>query len=156
MKKVLIALDYDPSAQKVAETGCAFAKAMGAEITLLHVISDPVNYSSPSFSPVMGFSGYPVYEFLQPDIITNLKKASVDFLEQTKKHLDDKTILTMVKEGEVAEAILEAANEIQADIIVTGSHSRNWLESILMGSESKKVLQHTPVPLLIVPTKIQN
>ena len=153
MKKVLIALDYDPSAEKVAETGFSLAKAMGAEVTLLHVISDPVYYSSASFSPIMGFNGYPNYEYMEPDIITKLKSASIDFLEQTKKHLDDKTILTLVKDGEVAEAILEAAKEIQADIIVVGSHSRNWLDSIVMGSESKKVLHHTSVPVLIVPTK---
>jgi nucleotide-binding universal stress UspA family protein len=106
MKKVLIALDYDPSAEIVAETGFSLAKAMGAGVTLLHVISDPVFYSSASFSPIMGFSGYPAYEYLQPDIINNLKKASVDFLEQTKKHLEGKAILTLVKEGDVAEAIL--------------------------------------------------
>jgi hypothetical protein len=49
MKKVLIALDYDPTAQKVAESGYALA-AMGAEVVLLHVLSDPV-YSS-QYSPV--------------------------------------------------------------------------------------------------------
>ena len=37
MRKVLIALDYDPSAQIVAETGFSFAKTMGAAVTLLHV-----------------------------------------------------------------------------------------------------------------------
>jgi nucleotide-binding universal stress UspA family protein len=50
LKKVLIALDYDPTAQKVAETGYSLAKAMGAEVILLHAISDPVYYSS-SFRP---------------------------------------------------------------------------------------------------------
>jgi nucleotide-binding universal stress UspA family protein len=50
LKKVLIALDYDPTAQKVAETGYSLAKTMGAEVILLHVISDPVYYSS-SFRP---------------------------------------------------------------------------------------------------------
>ena len=42
MKKVLIALDYNPTAQKVAEVGFSLAKSMNAEITLLHVITDPV------------------------------------------------------------------------------------------------------------------
>ena len=49
MKKVLIALDYDPTAKKVAEVGFEFAKAMGAEVVLLHVISDPVYYSSTDY-----------------------------------------------------------------------------------------------------------
>src|SRR5665648_427725 len=46
MKKVLIALDYDPTAQKVAEVGFSMAKDMNAEVTLLHVISDPAYYSA--------------------------------------------------------------------------------------------------------------
>jgi phosphomannomutase len=58
MKKVLIALDYNPTAQKVAEAGFSMAKAMGAEVVLLHVVTDPVYYSSAEYSPIMGFSGY--------------------------------------------------------------------------------------------------
>lgn len=41
MKKVLIALDYDPSSIIVAKKGYSLAKSMGAEITLMHVIYDP-------------------------------------------------------------------------------------------------------------------
>ena len=58
MKKVLIALDYDPTAQKVAEVGFSLAKTMGAEIILLHVISDPLQYVSDKHFSVMGFAGY--------------------------------------------------------------------------------------------------
>lgn len=36
MNKVLIALDYNLTAQKVAEAGFSMAKSMNAEITLLH------------------------------------------------------------------------------------------------------------------------
>ena len=50
IKKVLIALDYNPTAQKVAETGYSISKAMNAEVILLHVISDPVYYSSIEYS----------------------------------------------------------------------------------------------------------
>ena len=57
------------------------------------------------------------------------------------------------KDEEVKNSILEAAKEVNADIIVIGSHSRRWLEEILMGSVTEKVLHHTLTPLLIVPTK---
>lgn len=40
LKRVLIALDYDASAQKVAEKGYLLAKTMGAKTILLHVIND--------------------------------------------------------------------------------------------------------------------
>jgi len=57
-KKVLIALDYNPTAKKIAENGYALAKAMHAEVILLHVVADPVYYSSTEYSPIMGFVGY--------------------------------------------------------------------------------------------------
>lgn len=55
IERVLIALDYDPSANKVAEAGFSMAKAMDAEVVLLHIIADPVFYSSADFSPITGF-----------------------------------------------------------------------------------------------------
>lgn len=44
IKKVLITLDYNQSAQKVAEVGYEIAHSMGAEISLLHVLVDPIYY----------------------------------------------------------------------------------------------------------------
>jgi nucleotide-binding universal stress UspA family protein len=37
-----------------------------------------------------------------------------------------------------------------------GSHSRKWLEKIVMGSVTEKVLNQTSIPLFIVPTKKQD
>ncbi len=153
MKKVLIALDWDPTAQKVAETGFSLAKAMGAEVTLLHIITDPVYYSSTDYSPIMGFNGYMDLGPIQLDSIDSLKNASLHFLDKSKQHLGDETIRTLVKEGDLAEAILKAAKDQHADIIVMGSHSRRWLDEILMGGVTEKVLHHTSIPLFIIPTK---
>lgn len=138
MKKVLIALDYNPTAQKVAETGFSLAKTMGAEVTLLHVITDPVYYSSTEYSPIMGFTGFMDTGPLQLDSVDGLKKASQHFLDKAKHHLGDKNIKTLVKEGDFAESILKAAKDLHVDIIVMGSHSRRWLDEILMGSVTKK------------------
>jgi nucleotide-binding universal stress UspA family protein len=81
MKKVLIALDYDPTAQKVAEAGFSLAKSMNAEIILLHVISEPVYYSSMEYSPVMGFTGYMEMGPLQSVTMEGLKEASLKYLD---------------------------------------------------------------------------
>jgi len=154
IKKVLIALDYDPSAQKVAETGFSMAKAMKAKVVLLHVISDPVYYSSIEYSPIMGFNGYTNILPSEPtDTIDAIKKASLHFLDKSRHHLGDKTIQTVIGEGDFAESILKVAKEMHADIIVLGAHSRRWLDEILMGSVAEKVLHHTTLPLFIIPTK---
>jgi nucleotide-binding universal stress UspA family protein len=152
-KKVLIALDYDPTAQKVAEVGYEMAKTLDAEVTLLHVMADPVYYSSTGYSPIMGFVGYMDMGPLQLDSLDILKNTSLDFLEKSKQHLNDKSINLIIEEGDFAESILKAAIEIKADIIVMGSHSRKWLENILLGSVTEKVLNNSTVPLFIVPTK---
>ena len=156
MQKVLIALDYNPTAQKVAEAGFSMAKAMNAEIILLHVISDPVYYSSTEYSPIMGFNGFMEMGQNQLENVDSLKKVSQQFLDKSKHHLGDNTIQTLVGEGDFAESILKTAKDLHADIIVMGTHSRKWLENIVMGSVTEKVLNHTTIPLFIIPTKKHN
>ena len=152
MKKVLIALDYDPTADKIAETGYKLAKTMRAKTTLLHIMSDQVYYYSPEYSP-MGLAGAMVTYPLRKDSGDELKKAAQDFLDKTKVHVGDDTIDTLVKVGRVSETILETAKDLEVDIIVMGSHSRKWLEKIVMGSATESVLNKTSIPLFIVPTK---
>lgn len=156
MKKILIALDYDPTAQTVAEIGFSLGENNNAEVTLIHVIGDPSYYASSAYDPIMGFDGYANLNLLHPDIINELKNTSLDFLEKSKHHLDNDKIKVLVKEGSIAESILDTAKELNADIIVMGSHSRRWLENILMGSVTEYVLHHTTVPLFIIPTKKQS
>ncbi len=152
MKRVLIALDYNPTAQKVAETGFSMAKSMKAEVTLLHVITDPVFYATAGYSPIMGFNGYIDVDPVELNNVEGLKQASLQYLDKSRQHLGDKKMRTLVKEGDYADTILATAKEIKADIIVIGTHSRRWLEDILMGSVTEKVLHNTTIPLFIVPT----
>jgi nucleotide-binding universal stress UspA family protein len=153
IKKVMIALDYNPTAQKVAETGFSLAKAMKAEVILLHVVADPVYYSSTDYSPIMGFTSFTNLDLIQLENVEELKKGSQHFLNKSKHHLGDKGIKTVVREGDSAEAILNTAKELHIDIIIMGSHSRRWLENILMGSVAEKVLHQSTIPLFIIPTK---
>ena len=151
MKKVLIALDYAPTAEKVAESGFLLAKSMNAQTILLHVIADVAYYSNLDFSPIMGFSG--IQNFTPIDTADLIKPAE-EFLEKTKNHLGDNNIQTFAIQGDFSTVILETAIEQNADVIVLGSHSRKWVEKILMGSVTEKVLEHSTIPLFIVPTKI--
>ena len=145
IKKVLIAMDYDQTSQKVAETGFSMATAMNAETILMHVISEqPVYYSA-----------YTYMRELKVDILGDLKVSTQEFLNKTKKLLGDDSIKTILKEGEIAQTILQTAKELNVDVIVMGTHSRKWLENIIMGSEAANVLKDTTIPLFIVPTKKQ-
>lgn len=155
MKKVLIALDYDPSSIKVAEKGYKLAKMMGAEAVLMHVLSEPVYYSSLEYSPIVGFNAYLNMGTFQTETVQGLKKAAQHFLDRTKYHLKGENIKTLLTEGETADSILESAKSLDADIIVLGTHSRKWLENILLGSVTESVLKQSVLPLFIVPIKNQ-
>jgi len=145
INKVLIAMDYDETSQKVAEVGYSLATAMKAETILIHVISEqPVYYSS-----------YTYMRELRVDVLSDLKKSTQEFLNKAKKHLGNESIITILKEGEIADTILKTARELKVDVIVMGSHSRKWLENIIMGSEAENVLKMSTVPLFIIPTKKQ-
>jgi nucleotide-binding universal stress UspA family protein len=155
MKKILIAIDYDPTAQKVAESGFELGKAMNAEITLIHVVADEVYYTSTLYDPIMGFPGYINTSLLSTDANDSLIESSQNLLNNIKTHLRDDRVQTIVVEGDFAKAILEYAKNSNTDVIVLGSHSKKWLEKITMGSVTEEVLSKTAIPLFIVPTKKQ-
>jgi nucleotide-binding universal stress UspA family protein len=153
MKKVLIALEYYPTAQKVAETGYEIARAMNAQVILLHVTSGASYYSSLNYSPIMGFGGFNSVDTVQTDNVEGLTKVAQDYLGKSKRHFGDKKIQTIVRSGGFGETILNTASEVKADIIVMGTHSRRGLEKILVGSVAENVLHHSSIPVLIIPTK---
>jgi|SRR5690554_431752 len=52
--------------------------------------------------------------------------------------------------GEPAEAILAAALDNKAELLVMGSHGRGSVKGILLGSVSSKVIAQTDIPVTIV------
>ena len=153
MKKILIALDYDPSAENIAEIGYKIASALKAEVILLHVIAEPAYYSSMEYSPIMGFSGFlDTFDSGLSDAMKNdLRTQSQEFLNKSKTHLENDAIKTIILEGDFAGSIIECAAAEQADIIVMGSHSRRGLDKLLMENVAEKVLHLSKIPVLVIP-----
>ena len=151
LKRVLIALDYNPSAQKVAEVGYSIAKTLGAECMLLHILSTPIIYTSVNYDPIMGFSGFEALENYQLNSEL-LSKSAKKYLDKVKKHLGDSKIEIIVKEGEFDQQIMETTKNYKADMIVMGTHSHQWLEKILVGSTTESIIQISQIPILVVPT----
>ena len=46
--------------------------------------------------------------------------------------------------------VVQAAESMQADLIVMGSHGRSGLEKLVLGSVAQAVLAHTRLPVLVV------
>lgn len=153
MKNIVIAVDYYPTAQKVAEIGAAFATALSAKIVLVHVLDDPLYYSNSSFDSVMGYVGYKNLDSSDKQIVDQLRSESMQYLENIKLHLAIDNVDLIVGEGDVAPAILEIATNKNAEMIIIGTHSKNWLENILLGSAAETVLHESKIPILIIPIK---
>ncbi len=49
------------------------------------------------------------------------------------------------------EGVIEAASELGADVIVTGSRSLHGIHEAVVGTLSHALLQHSPLPVLAVP-----
>lgn len=149
MKKVLIALDYNPVSEKVAEEGYKLAQKMDAEVCLIHVMAD-VSYYGTQYPPFMGFEGYAGMT-TDYDMVNQMHEIGEDYLEKAATHLNDPSVKTHMAEGDTAKAILDYAGEWNADLIVMGTHSHSTLEKILMGTVASSVLERTKVPVYMVP-----
>lgn len=149
MRKVLIAIDYNPSAEKVAQAGYALAKTMQAEIVIVHVITEAAWYAQ-DYSPIMGFQGS--YTTGTSEMVEDIKKEASNYLSATATHLGDPNISTMVLNGEIADAILTYAIEWGADLIVLGSHSHHGLDRLFSTDTVTAILKNSKVAVLAIPT----
>jgi nucleotide-binding universal stress UspA family protein len=65
-----------------------------------------------------------------------------EVLEVTAEHI--------VETGDPGATICEVAANVDADIVVVGSHGHGLLARVLMGSVSNHVLHHAPCPVLVI------
>lgn len=64
--------------------------------------------------------------------------------------LDPSIVHTKVVEGSSGQMIIHMADEVDADVIVVGSHGHGFLSRVLIGSVSEHVVRHTTRPVLVV------
>jgi nucleotide-binding universal stress UspA family protein len=84
------------------------------------------------------------------------EEIAIEILENSRKILEDcnlkpKNIFSLT--GDAAHEILKYENINKKDLIILGSHGREGISDILLGSVSKRVLEHSQAPVLIVPVK---
>jgi nucleotide-binding universal stress UspA family protein len=65
-----------------------------------------------------------------------------------KEHFPGLKVEGRVATGYAAEEILNAADEVKADMIVLGTHGRKGIDKILFGSVAEKVIKSAKVPVL--------
>lgn len=75
--------------------------------------------------------------------------AELDELEQTGAKLNRRRVAAAVDFGKPSEAILALAEDVEADLIVIGTHGRKGLERLVVGSVANAVVRDAKCAVLV-------
>jgi nucleotide-binding universal stress UspA family protein len=136
MKEILIATDGSPGAQAAVEEGVELARLLGARVTFVsvrHAI------------PVLGD---PYYQRKLTEQLAHARAALDRAMEQAEQVGVEAEY--EIAEGDAADEIVRAARYHDASFLVVGSRGLGAVAGTLLGSVSRKVVQHSTVPVVVV------
>lgn len=149
--KILIALDYNPVSEIVADKGYELAQKLSAEVELIHVVTE-IGYYGMQYPTFMGYNGFENIE-MDNNTRQQLHTVAEDYIKNAALHLKDPTVTTHIETGDTATAILDYIKTSNADLLVMGTHSHSTLEKLFMGSTASKILEKTEIPTYVIPVK---
>ena len=140
-QKIVIATDGSETSQKAAKMGVELAKMHNALIMVVYVADT---------SRLGYLSDYIQYSGVIRELMLNEGKVSTDYVEERALAAGvgcEKKIL----EGRPSDELLRISRESGVDLLVMGSVGRGGLDRFLLGSVAEKVVQHSKVPIMLVP-----
>jgi len=160
MKRILVPIDFSNATLRVIDLAQQLAKALDAEIHLVHVkeltaaaAPGTLGYGLAGMPELAPMSGVPL-----PVFDPMPQTVPVDEDEQSKlTHWQDKIAQSGVKvtlhepAGAVVEEVLNEADVVNADLIVMGTHGHGAMYNLLVGGVTKGVLKRSTRPVLLVP-----
>jgi nucleotide-binding universal stress UspA family protein len=160
MKRILVPIDFSDATLRVIDLAQQLAKALDAEIHLVHVkeltaaaAPGTLGYGLAGMPELAPMSGVPL-----PVFDPMPQTVPVDEDEQSKlTHWQDKIAQSGVKvtlhepAGAVVEEVLNEADVVNADLIVMGTHGHGAMYNLLVGGVTKGVLKRSTRPVLLVP-----
>lgn len=136
---ILVALDLTQEAKTVLGKAKEIAQRFdNAKITLIHVVEPMVLDNSYESLPVISV-----------DIEKTLYERAQQYLQELAKETDLFEAPRRVEVGSVKGELLRVAEEIQADLMIIGTHGRHGL-ALLLGSTANAILHGTPCDVLSV------
>jgi nucleotide-binding universal stress UspA family protein len=136
-KNILLPTDGSKNSDEAAERAIDFAKSYGGRIVIVSVVDIPDGLCAEAPSLV--------------EELVNKARGYVDRVQAVAAGAGVHT-LTYVREGECYNVIIRLARDVQADLIIMGSHGRTGIKRLLMGSVTEKVIGHAACPVLVVKT----
>ena len=142
-ERILVPVDGSAASERGLEEALRLAQALGARITILHVLENPAVLASPDMAAYV------------PQAIDDLRVAGQQIADDAKARADAAGIaceVVLIETGgkPVYEAIVGEAKRLGADLMVLGTHGRRGLARVLMGSDAEGVVREATVPVLLV------
>lgn len=140
---ILLANDGSDPSLHAATLALNLAQVHGARLSVLNVV-DPYPFLGIGEVNPLGFDAY----------MGAARRSSMQAhervlaLAQSLHFPRDVNTLT-VEDVSAAEGIVQAAQNVRADLIVIGSHGRGAVGRLFMGSVAHKVVNQSPIPVLV-------
>lgn len=134
---ILVAVDGSEHALKAAHVAGDLARSMGANLRVVTV-----------FEPLPSYLGEPYMHHAISERLSHAEhilEGALHEIGSIPGGLETETL-----EGPVAEAILAVLEVREIDLVVMGTRGLGRLASILLGSQSQKVMQLAPCPVLLM------
>lgn len=138
-RRILCAIDFSPTSTAALRHADELASRLGATLTILHVIADPLQ--QPWSAEAYGL---------------NIADLEAEWIEQANASLArlagecKSNTVTTWRIGRPAAEILDYARGDATDLIVVGSHGHGVFAQMILGSVADRVLRQAPCPVLIV------
>src|SRR5262245_52887576 len=144
-KRILLPTDGSDLSAKAATIAIALARTHGASLVTLHVF--------PHLPGAHHGAAAPFLKQLEGDYERKQSAEAEAMLNVVASEAAAAGVATdtiVVESEDVHGKILEVAKERGCDLICMASHSRSELAAVVLGSETHRVLTHSPLPVLVV------
>lgn len=139
--KLLIPTDFSTNAEDALKYAIAFAKAVSAEINLLHVIHPTTN------NPIL--SGLNAQELNHER--EEAEKKFKDLISKFKDEYGAINITYAFGVGSVSEVVAQKCDELKTDLVIMGTQGASGLKKIFLGSNASSVIETLDTPVLAIP-----
>ncbi len=139
MREILVPIDLPVENREVIHYAVTLAETWNAHLTLLHIYKEPYNLCY-----LRGLHVHDAIERHRDLMQQKLQQFGEEVREQYPK------CATEFREGTPGEEIVKAANDLQADLMIVGTHANNWFQRIAYGSDSEVIVRWAPCPVLVV------
>jgi universal stress protein A len=140
-ERILLATDFSPASTPALEQSVKIAKREGALLLIAHAYQEP-GLVELSHAPAE------VYEQWNQKLKEGTERKLRPLLESARKEGVEAEGLILT--GFADEAIIEAARQQKADLIVMGTHGRRGAARLFLGSVAARVIATAPCPVMTV------